>query len=316
MICLTIQKEEAGRKLARFLEKIFPKAPKSLFYKALRNRKIKLNGKKPEDLSVTLQIGDELRLFFTEEQLASFGYVNHEEVQKPSPGFPAVPVLYEDDLLLILDKPAGMLSQKSGPEDVSLTEIGREMLRERGYRFSSGYRPGVCNRLDRNTSGAVIMAKSLEAGQAVSAMLKDHSLGKYYWALVEGIPKAWIEETVLENGWRKNKHSNKAELTDWNENVSGFQRIESRVRLLKEYGAYSLVEVQLITGKSHQIRSQLAWAGYPIVQDGKYNALSNAYRPMLVARRLEFAACPPPLEYMNGKIIEAEIPPAMAALLR
>lgn len=310
MIVLTIQKEEAGRKLARFLEKILPKAPRGLLFKAFRNQKIKINGKKPADLSVVLQVGDEVRLFFTDEQLLSFGYEEKTKKQPASSDFPAVPVIYEDEQLLILDKPVGMLSQKSRPEDVSLTEIGCRMIAEKGGVLR-GYRPGVCNRLDRNTAGAVILAKTLEAGQAVARMLREHRLGKYYWALVEGTPEKWRRETVLVHGWAKDEVHNKAELVPWQEGLVGYQRIESRVRLLTEYDRYSLVEVQLLTGKSHQIRSQLAWEGYPILQDGKYNHRAREYRPLLVAKRLEFHDCPEPLAYMEGRAVEAATPPAM-----
>ncbi len=314
MIVITIQKEEAGRKLARFLEKLMPKAPRGIFHKALRNKKIKVNGKKPEDLTIVLQAGDEIRLFFTDEQLSSFGYEKPQNRRQTSSDLPAVPVIYEDDYLLILDKPAGMLSQKSRPDDISLNEIGCHMIEKRSGRLQ-GYRPGVCNRLDRNTAGAVIMAKTLEAGQAVSLMLREHRLGKFYWALVEGCPKKWQTETSLVHGWSKDESQNKASLVSWAQELEGYHRIESKVKLLEIYDTYSLVEIQLLTGKSHQIRAQLAKEGHPILQDGKYNPMSKEYRPMLVAKRLEFWNCPEPLRYLEGKKLEASTPSAMQRYL-
>lgn len=312
MIELIIQKQEAGRQLARFLEKIFPKAPKSLFFKALRNKKIKINGKKPPDLSVLLQEGDEVRLFFTAEQLLSFGYREAATEQEAVYDLPAVPVLYEDENLIIFDKPAGLLSQKSRLEDVSLTEIGRQMILAQNGR-SASYRPGVCNRLDRNTAGAVIMAKNVETGQAVSQMLKDHTLGKFYWALVEGVPVKWQEETSLVHIWHKDTVHNKAVLYDESDRelLKGEQRIESVVHLIQSYGKYSLVEVRLLTGKSHQIRSQLAHEGHPIIGDGKYNPFSKRFMPMLVAKRLVFNHCPKKLAYLEGKVVEASLPNQM-----
>ncbi len=314
MIEFIIQKEEAGRKLARFLEKLMPAAPRGIFHKALRNKKIKVNGKKPEDLTITLQAGDEVRLFFTDEQLSSFGYVQQRKTRPLPSDLPAVPVIYEDDHLLILDKPAGMLSQKSKPEDISLNEIGCHMIEQRCGR-RQGYQPGVCNRLDRNTAGAVIMAKTLEAGQAVSKMLREHLLGKFYWALVEGCPDKWYNETTLVHGWLKDETRNKVSLVSWSQDLKGYQRIESRVKLLESYDTYSLVEIQLLTGKSHQIRSQLAKEGHPILQDGKYNPMAKEFRPMLVAKRLEFWNCPGPLEYLEGKKLEAATPIAMQQYL-
>ena len=315
MIIITIHKEEAGRKLARFLEKLLPKAPRGVFHKALRNKKIKINGKKPEDLSLVLQAGDEVRLFFTDEQLSSFGYVQQMKKQKTTFDLPAVPVIYEDENLLILDKPAGMLSQKSRPEDVSLNEIGCSMI-EKCSDSLGGYRPGVCNRLDRNTAGAVIIAKTLAAGQAVSAMLREHRLGKFYWALVEGRPEKWKNETVLVHGWSKEEAKNKVSLVPWQDGLTGYQRVECHVRLLREFDIYSLVEIQLLTGKSHQIRAQLAKEGHPILQDGKYNSMAREYRPMLVAKRLEFHDCLEPLVYLEGKKMEAATPEAMQQYLQ
>lgn len=314
MIVITIKKEEAGRKLARFLEKLLPRAPHGIFHKALRNKKIKVNGKKPADLTMILQPGDEVRLFFTDEQLTSFGYVQQRKKSQLPSDLPAVPVIYEDEYLLILDKPAGMLSQKSKPEDVSLNEVGCYMIEQRVGALQ-GFKPGVCNRLDRNTAGAVIMAKTLEAGQAVSKMLRDHLLGKFYWALVEGCPEKWKTETTLVHGWSKDESRNKASLVLWSSTLEGYQRIESKVKLLEVYDTYSLVEIQLLTGKSHQIRSQLAKEGYPILQDGKYNPMAKEYRPMLVAKRLEFRDCPEPLQYLEGRKMEAATPAAMQQYL-
>ena len=308
MIEFVIQKQEAGRQLARFLEKIFPKAPRSLFFKALRSQKIKVNGKKPKELSFILQENDVVRLFFTDEQLVSFGYKEREE--EPSLSLPAVPVLYEDENLLILDKPAGLLSQKSKPQDISLTEIGRQMIvSQNGASIS--YRPGVCNRLDRNTSGAVILAKNVESGQAIAQMLREHTLQKFYWALVEGTPEPWRRRTHLIHAWRKDEKNNKAILIAYQKEERGYQQVESYVRLLQRYDRYSLVEIQLLTGKSHQIRSQLAYEGYPLIGDGKYNQKAKQFAPMLVAKRLVFKNCPDPLKYLEGRVVEAYLPPSM-----
>lgn len=315
MISIIIQKEESGRKLSRFLEKLMPRAPRGLFFKALRNKKVKVNGKKPDDLNLVLQSGDEVRLFFTDEQLVSFGYEKMKTKSLSISALPSIPVIYEDDNLLILDKPAGLLSQKSRAEDISLNEIGCQMIEEKNGG-NLRFRPGVCNRLDRNTAGAVIMAKTLEAGQAVSLMLREHRLGKFYWALVKGKPIEWQQEKTLIHGWKKDSAKNKAELVGWHENLQGYQRIESRVRLLQMFDEYSLVEICLLTGKSHQIRSQLAWEGYPILQDGKYNVSANEYKPMLVAKRLEFNNCPEALKYLEGKVVEAATPVPMLQYLR
>ena len=311
MITHTITQEEAGRKLSRFLEKLLPKAPRSLFFKAVRHNKIRVNNRHPKDLSLILEAGDEVRLYYTEDELVSFGYgaVSQKNNQKP---LPAVPVLYEDEFLLILDKPVGLLSQKSRPDDVSLTEVARQMLQ---VAPEAVYQPGVCNRLDRNTAGAVIVAKQLKAAQAVQVMLEKRFLRKYYWALVEGVPVKWQNEQLLVHGWRKDERYNKAEVITWQEALIGYQKIESSVRLLKSFGSYSLVEVELLTGKGHQIRAQLAAEGFPLLGDGKYNPNAKHFRPMLLAKQLVFENTPAPLAYLNGKKIEASVPKAMAVML-
>ena len=124
-----VREEEAGRKLIRFLEKLFPHASRGIFFRAQRERKLKVNGKRPADLAYLLQTGDILRIYFTDAQLAQFGFkpqVKRSAVEKE---VPSVPVLYEDAQLLIVNKPVGMLSQKSHPGDLSLTEICQTMLR-------------------------------------------------------------------------------------------------------------------------------------------------------------------------------------------
>lgn len=311
-----VREEEAGRKLIRFLEKLFPHASRGVFFRAQRERKLKVNGKRPADLAYLLQTGDILRIYFTDAQLAQFGFkpqVKRSAVEKE---VPSVPVLYEDAQLLIVNKPVGMLSQKSHPGDLSLTEICQTMLSKHGCQESAAFKPAVCNRLDRNTAGAVIIAKTLQASQAVAQMLREHTLGKYYWAIVTGVPTAWHDWTMLTHNWHKDKEANIARLTSATDRDSESSLIKSRVRLLKPLAHHlSLVEIQLLTGKSHQIRAQLSFEGFPIEGDGKYNARSHRFRPLLVAKRLEFQNCPSPLAYLNGKVVEAALPDAMQSLL-
>jgi 23S rRNA pseudouridine955/2504/2580 synthase len=309
---LSIGREEAGRRLDRYLMKLFPKAPKSFLYKALRTNKIKVNGRKPLDLNYLLQEEDILRIFFTDEQCAEFGAAPSGDDSKrtSSASAPEVPILYEDENLLILNKPVGLLSQKDHTGAVSLTEIGIAMMQEHGAVFSPGFTPGVCNRLDRNTAGAVIMAKNLRTAQVVQQIIADKRLGKFYSVAAHGwVP--WTEKR-LTGYWYKNERTNTVTIEDHSR--PGSVRVESLARRITTGGDYSLLEVQLLTGKGHQIRAQLAKEGYPVVGDSKYGAASRGGQ-LLCASRLVFPECPEPIAYMSGREIKAPWPAAMTSFV-
>ncbi len=303
---LTIGAGEAGRKLDRYLLKIFPKAPKSYLFKALRTNKIKVNGRKPLDLNYMLQENDVVSIFFTEEQWEQFA------PSKKVSTLPKreIPVLYEDENLVIFDKPVGLLSQKDHTGQPSLNEYGVEIIQEHDGKLTPGFTPGVCNRLDRNTAGAVIMAKNLQSARAIQKIIEDKSLGKYYIAIVEGnVP--WMEKNLI-GYWKKDEKTNQACI--YAQQKPGTSRVECRVENLQSGLKYSVLRIQLLTGKSHQIRVQLAAEGFPIVGDSKYGQGKGTYQ-MLCAKELVFPACPEPLAYMKGKRIEASYPEHMKKFL-
>ena len=180
-----IFQEDAGQRLDKYLQKYLNLAPKSFLYKMLRKKNIVLNGKKAEG-SEKLKNGDVIRLYLSEETLEKF----HESRKADQyPRWPGLEIVYEDRQLLLVNKPAGMLSQKADPKDVSLNEYLVGYLLESGQvtpESLAGFTPGVCNRLDRNTSGLVIGAKTLVAAQEMGRLLKERRAGKYYLALVKG----------------------------------------------------------------------------------------------------------------------------------
>ncbi len=290
MKAFTIEQKAAGRTLGRYLELLLPGAPRSLFFKALRENKIKLNGRKPADLKVPLAEGDELKLFLTEEQFAAFGAAAEarKEAEELDPSF--LRIAFENDRFLVLNKPAGLLSQKDESGEPSLNEYALSYLRSAGYAFQPGFTPGVLNRLDRNTAGCVLMAKDLPTAQYLSKILADKSLGKYYLAVTEG-RISW-DEKELRGFWTKDGLRNRVTLSS--EKTADAKEVCCRVRVLARTvkGAdRTLVEVRLLSGKSHQIRAQLSAEGYPLVGDFKYGA--RALGPeektlQLFARRLVF----------------------------
>ena len=313
-----IRSNEAGQRLDKFLGKYMPLAPKSFFYKMLRKKNITLNGKKAAGQE-KLAEGDRIRFFLSDETVSKFtGPARTTE--KPERKRPVVPpveldILYEDRHTLFINKPAGMLSQKAAAEDVSLVEYVT------GYLLKSGqitdeelrtFHPAVCNRLDRNTSGIVAAGKTLAALQELSAMFRDRTLRKYYLCLVAGSVKegAHIDGYLVKDPKTNRVSFSKAE-------TAGSVRIETEYRPLREGEGASLLEVHLITGKTHQIRAHMAAQGHPIIGDYKYGSrkINDRYRStygltsqLLHAARLCIPQQDGVLAGLSGKTVFAPLP--------
>ncbi len=302
MIHREISPEEAGRKLVRYLEILLPKAPRSFIFKAIRSNRIKINGKHPKDEKLVLNTGDQIDLFLTDEQLEDFGCGKEKTKHEPSfqnKKFPDIPIIYEDDRILIVDKPVGIATQKGPNDPVSLTEMMREYISSNsGKQSLSSYHPSFCHRLDKNTSGLLIMAKTLQAHQAIERMLKERLIRKYYLAVVRGRADKWKEETRLVHCYQKDPKTNQAVLSPWRgEGI----RCESSVLMIDSSKDQSVVRVDLLTGKSHQIRAQLAYEGFPIMGDGKYDHSSHIFRQQLSAYELFFEKTDPFFDDLRGK---------------
>ena len=307
VIRIEIRPEEAGRRVLRFLEIILPGAPKSFLFKALRQNKFKINGRHARDEKAVLKAGDVVECYLTDEQLSDFGYGKAREEKSPQkklllPG--KIRIVYEDKDLLVVDKPAGIATQKSSRDDISLTEIMRDRILSEN-REQSSYHPSFCHRLDKNTSGLLIMAKTLEAHQAVSRMLEERLVRKYYLAIVCGTSTAWEQETRLIHRYEKNERQNKAVLSEWKGEGS---KCECIVRMINHTGDRSLIRIELLSGKSHQIRAQLAYEGFPIENDGKYNDESRQFCQSLCAYELFFEKSLPPLQKLEGKRFFSDLP--------
>ena len=268
MRVLKVSAQEEGQRLDRMLAKYMQLAPRSFFYKMLRKKNIKLNGKKA-DGSEKVAVGDEITLYLADETIESFRKQTPQKAQSTkNTGRKSmkIPVVYEDQNILVLNKPVGVLSQKADRNDYSLVEWLEDYL---GQDSTQTFRPGICNRLDRNTSGLVVAGKSIHGLQWMNRLFKERTLKKYYLCLVHGVVKG---EKKLHGYLKKDQKKNIVTVIRSPEN--GTVEIETQYQPLQvvfwEGEPYTLLKIHLITGKSHQIRAHLASIGYPAVGDTKY----------------------------------------------
>ena len=338
-----VQQNEAGQRLDKLLAKLLNKAPKSFLYKMLRKKNIVLNGKKAEG-SEKLALDDRITLFLSDETIAEFSEQAEAVVVKKD-----LDIVYEDPHLLVVNKPIGELSQKAEKEDVSMVEYiisylltSRQLTREQ----LTSFKPGICNRLDRNTSGLLIAGKSLPGLQEMAEILKNRSLGKYYLCIVKGrLEGNKRVEGYLSKDEATNKvkiHSVQIEDAEYicteyepicslpgkevgSKNASERRQtqeamVQNNLRGITEEGAkgaFTLLQVKLITGRSHQIRAHLASLGHPLIGDYKYgDQKTNHYfksrygltHQLLHSYRMVFPELKGELSYLSGKELKAEQP--------
>lgn len=317
MQMLTVTANEAGQRLDKLLGKYLNQAGKGFLYKMMRKKNITLNGKKCSG-DERLAEGDEIRLFLSDETIEKFSAAPAGESRKSQPGGrkPRLDIIYEDSHILIVNKPAGMLSQKAKPEDMSLNEHILNYLIDSGHLPISQlrtFKPSICNRLDRNTSGLVTAGVSLAGLQIMNGVFKDRSLHKYYRCLVKGQIK---EKQLIAGFLKKDERTNTVAVYP--------TEAEGGVPILTEYVPISgndritLLQVTLITGRSHQIRAHLASTGHPILGDSKYgdprlnDEMREKYKirsQLLHSWKLELPEdLPEPLHYLSGRVFSAPVP--------
>lgn len=271
---LKINDNNSGQRLDKYLIKLLPKATKSFIYKMMRKKNITLNNKKAEGMEI-LKPGDVIKIFFADETYNMFSghgensnsdKINAEDglFIKAYKEIKGISVLFENDHIIIINKPSGILCQRDEKNNISVNEWLNGYLINKGF-VADNYKPSACNRIDCNTTGIVLCAKTYKGSRYFFEVIKNHETEKYYIAICHGV----IEKQLVLKGYlSKDASTNKVTVSLNGSNKDSY--IETIVEPLENNGKYSLVKVKIITGKSHQIRAHLSSIGHPLAGDIKY----------------------------------------------
>ena len=307
MRILKVNKNDAGQRLDKFLTKSVKGLPTSLMYKYIRTKKIKVNRARA-DLKYMLSEGDEIQLFIKDEFFDS----PEKDGSALSANTPKLEIVYEDDNVLLCNKRPGVLvhEDKDGRENTLIMHIQAYLCQKGEYSPADeqSFAPALCNRIDRNTGGIVLAAKNAAALRVMNEKIRNNEISKFYLCAVHGVPKK--KSDTLCGYLRKDTKNNTVEVTD--KPLHGSKEIITKYKVLAEKDGNALLEVELVTGRTHQIRAHLAHIGHPLLGDGKYGVNRDDKRfgykyQALYAYRLRFDFSKDSvteLDYLRGKEVK------------
>ena len=302
MKSVIIQKNDAGQRLDKFLTKSYPNLPKALMYKYIRTKRIKVNGKRAE-ISTRLNVDDVLDMYINDEF-----FVKKETVYDFMSASKKIDIIYEDENIILLNKKVGLLCHPDDREyiDTLIARVKRYLYENKTWHpdDEASFTPALVNRIDRNTNGIVICAKNAESLRILNQKMKDRELHKNYLCVVHGTPKK--KEALLEGYLVKDEKKNMVFVSD--KPVKDGKTIRTKYKVLSSRDNLSLIEVDLLTGRTHQIRAHMAHIGHPLLGDGKYginslNKKTGYKKQCLCSFRLifDFTTDAGILEYLNKK---------------
>ena len=308
MRTITVGRNDAGQRLDKFLGKAVKGLPQSMMYKLIRTKKIKVNRKRADQKYMLLE-GDEIQLFIREEFFDS----PEKDTGALSRITPKLNIVYEDENLLLLNKRPGVLCHEdtAASENTLIMHVKAYLVGKGEYDPASeqSFAPALCNRIDRNTGGIVIAAKNAEALRVMNEKIRENQISKFYLCLCHGIPKK--REATLYGYLKKNAADNLVTVKDTA--FAGAKEIVTKYRVLEARGGDALCEVELVTGRTHQIRAHMAHIGHPLVGDGKYGVNREEKQKgfkyqALYAYRLAFDPTGEKnlLSYLEGKSFELD----------
>jgi 23S rRNA pseudouridine955/2504/2580 synthase len=305
-----INKNDANKRLDKFITKSFPKIPESLLYKYIRTKRIKVNGKKSEN-SAKLKEGDVIELYINDELLEKLPF---EEDFKKAPS--NLDIIYEDNNVLLVNKKPGLIvhPDKDFQTDCLINRIKNYLFQKGEYDpvKENSFAPALVNRIDRNTSGIVLAVKNAEALNILNQKMKLREIGKSYVCVVIG--KMEKKSDTLKGYLEKNHEQNKVYIKSSKLKNDDSKTIVTKYKVIDSSKNFSLLEVDLLTGRTHQIRAHLASIGHAILGDGKYGkndlnrSLKYKYQALCSYKlKFDFQSDASTLNYLKGKIFEIEL---------